>query len=364
MTTRNASRTLPQSGPRHQMTTNASTSATRATSALRPAGAPHTQHRLHAARASPTEMPVTLEYTSSSRLAIVGHAYRSTASAARRLAHRLAARLVVDERAHGVSERVRIVRRDGDRSLRRQHLAVAGDVRRDGRQRAREGAREHHPEALLADRRRDESLRAEERPRQLVLAQEADDVDPLVRHAKPREQEPYRERIGAGDGQPQPGTPMDVRPGPKQNLQPLPRLLPAREDDSVLAIAGRRRGRNEDAVRNHLVLTGQPASLRLLRTLGHGDAMVDAVDDETPRAASRRLHPAELAGRMERRDERTARADERRQADRRRHRLVQMEHVEALALERSHDPRSTSVARARCSEANRSPERSPSVPPG
>ena len=49
-------------------------------------------------------------------------------------------------------------------------------------------------------------------------------------------------------------------------------------------------------------------------------------------------HPAEIARRVERRDERAACADEGGQADRRRHRLVQMEHVEALALERAHGP--------------------------
>ena len=88
-----------------------------------------------------------------------------------------------------------------------KHLAVAGDVRRDDRQRAREGARQHHPEALLPERRRDERLRAEQRVRELVLAQEADDVDAVVGNAKPREEEPDRERVGARDREPEPGAP-------------------------------------------------------------------------------------------------------------------------------------------------------------
>ena len=41
---------------------------------------------------------------------------------------------------------------------------------------------------------------------------------------------------------------------------------------------------------------------------------------------------------MERRDERRAGEDERRSTDRGRHRLVQMEHVETLALEHAADP--------------------------
>ena len=96
---------------------------------------------------------------------------------------------------------------DGDGGLGRQHLAVAGNVRRDRRERARERAREHHAEALLADRRRDERLRAEQRLRQLVLAEEADDVDPVVRDAKAREHESDGERVGAGDRQPQARSP-------------------------------------------------------------------------------------------------------------------------------------------------------------
>ena len=56
-----------------------------------------------------------------------------------------------------------------------------------------------------------------------------------------------------------------------------------------------------------------------------------------PQSGRAVLHPAEIAGGVERRDDRAAGANERRQADRRRHRLVQVEHVEALSLERTRD---------------------------
>ncbi len=160
---------------------------------------------------------------------------------------------------------------------------------------------------------------------------------PVVGDAKPREQEPHSQRIGAGDGQAKARASVDLGPRAEQDLQPLPRLLTAREDDPVLTSAGLRPARHEHAVRDHLVVAGQPPALRRLRSLRHRDAMVDPVDHEPPHLHSV-LHPAELARRVEGRDERAARADERRQADRRRHRLVEVQHVEALALERTHRP--------------------------
>ena len=134
-----------------------------------------------------------------------------------------------------------VARLDGHRDVFCQHLSIAGDVRRDGGERARERAREHHAEALLPDRRRDERLAAQERVRELVLAQEADDVDPVVGDAEPGEEEPNRERVGTCDREPEPGAAMDLRPGAKQHLQALSRLLSPGEDDPVLAVAGRRR---------------------------------------------------------------------------------------------------------------------------
>ena len=154
--------------------------------------------------------------------------------------------------------------------------------------------------------------------------------------AEAREQKAHGERVGAGNRQPQARSPMDVGPGAEKNLQPLARLLSPGEHDAVLASARRRRRGNEHAVGNHLVVTRQPAILGCLRAFRDGDAVVDPVDEKSPERL-RSSHPAELSGRVERGDERTPGADERRQADRRRHRLVQVEDVEALSLERAHD---------------------------
>ena len=306
--------------------------------ALRPARPPHAQHRLHAARAFATRNPRDARVHLFEPLRDRRPRVLLDGERAGRVTHRRAPWLVGDERADGIGERVRIVRRHGDGGLLCQHLAVAGNVRRDSREPARERPREHHAEALLADRRRDERLRAEQRPRQLVLAEEADDVDPVVRDAKAREQEAHGERVGAGNRQAQARSPMDVGPGAKQDLEPLARLLSPGEHDAVLASARRRRRGNEHAVRNHLVVTRQPAILRCLCAFETGDAVVDPVDQKPPERL-RSSHPAELSGRVERGDERTPGPDERRQADRRRHRLVQVEDVEALSLERADDPK-------------------------
>ena len=85
---------------------------------------------------------------------------------------------------------------------------------------------------------------------------------PVVRDAEAREQEPDRQRVRAGDREPEPRAPPDLRPRAQQHLEPLPRLLAAGEDDPVLALAGGRLVRHEHAVRDDLVLAGQPARLR------------------------------------------------------------------------------------------------------
>ena len=75
--------------------------------------------------------------------------------------------------------------------------AVARDVGGDDRSRAGERAREHHAEALAAERRRDERLRRQQLLGQLGLREEAEHVDSLAGHAQAREEEPHRKRIGA-----------------------------------------------------------------------------------------------------------------------------------------------------------------------
>ena len=232
--------TLPHSGPRHQIAATA------------PRRRPPGRHRRAASRSASQRPALTLRAPLRPRCRSRSRTRARAArrSSARRSSRRrareqprpcLPPRLVLDEPRTPPRRARRIVRRDRDGRLRRQHLAVAGDVRRDDRKRARERPREHHAEALLPDRWRDERLRAEQRAGQLVLAEEPDDVDPVVGHAKPREEKPYRQRIGARDGQPKPRPRADLGPRPQQHLQPLPRLLAPGEDDPVLAAAGGRR---------------------------------------------------------------------------------------------------------------------------
>ena len=108
-----------------------------------------------------------------------------------------------------------------------------------------ESARENHAEALLPDRRRDERLGPEQRRGELLLAQEADDVDALVGDSEPGEQQADGERIRAGHGQAESGAGVDLGPRPEQHLQALSRFLPAGEDDAVLTASrpGPRAGR-------------------------------------------------------------------------------------------------------------------------
>ena len=96
-------------------------------------------------------------------------------------------------------------------------------------------------------------------------------------------------------------------------------------------------GGNEHAVRDDLVVAGQPARGGFARALGDGDPLVDAAREESP-GRDRGLHPAEVAGRVVRGDDRSRRQGEHRDARHRRHRLVEVEHVEALLLEHALDP--------------------------
>ena len=125
-----------------------------------------------------------------------------------------------------------------DAGLGRHHVAVAGDVGRDDRRRARERARQHHAEALAAERRRDERLRREQLLGEALLVEEAEHLDAVVGHAQPRHQQPHAQRIGADDAQRRAGAAADLRPGLEQDLQALALLVPAGEDDAVLAVGG------------------------------------------------------------------------------------------------------------------------------
>ena len=214
------------------------------------------------------------------------------------LSEALAPGFVRDERADRVGERVRVSRRRRDGRVRVQDLPVSGDVRRDGRQAARERSGEHHPEALLPERGRDEHLRPEEERRgQLVLAPEADDVDPVVRNPQPR----GRRRTASGS------TPATVSRRPERRWisgraasstwSPF-RGLPSGEDDPMLPSADRGRFGHEHPVGDDLVSPGSHRFLRRPCALRDRDPVVEALGQESPDGLPE-PHPAEVARRIE-----------------------------------------------------------------
>ena len=148
-----------------------------------------------------------------------------------------------------------------------------------------------------------------------------------------REQQAHGQRVGAHDAESRTRAAVDLGPGTQQDGQPLARIVTSDEDDRVLAVRRVRLGRHEHAVRDDVVGARKPARDRRPRLVGDRDAVVDAVDEEAP---DRQAHavPVELSRRMPRRHDRTLRRSERGHADPRRHRLVQVEDVEALLRER------------------------------
>ena len=198
--------------------------------------------------------------------------------------------------------------------------------------------REHHAEALTAEGRRDQRLGRGQLLGQGVLRQEAEHVDAVVRDPQPRQQQPHRQRVGAGDPQAGAGSPPDLRPGAQQDLQPLPRLLAAGEDDAVLTAARLDALGDEHPVRDDLVLAREPALRRRPRLLGDRDPPVEPLLEEAPHGR-RQPHPAEVAAGVVRPHHRAVEHRQRGDAGRRRHRLVQVEDVELLACEHALDPR-------------------------
>ena len=249
----------------------------------------------------------------------------------------LPGRLVGEELGDRGRERARLVGRHEQSGVGLHDPSVPGDVGRDHRCRAGERPREHHAEALPAERGRDERFRAQELRRQILLGQEAEHVDAVRRYPQTAEEEPNGERIGPDHPKARSGRPMDLRPGAKEHLQTLARLLAADEDDVPVPRARVRPLGDEDAVRNELVLAREVACRRLARWLGNRDPVVDPVEQEPPDRL-RRLEPRQVAGRMVRRHDRTLRESQRRGARGRRHRLVDVDDVEPLLLEDAPDP--------------------------
>ena len=126
-------------------------------------------------------------------------------------------------------------------------------------------------------------------------------------------------------------------------MQALPGLLAPREDDAVLASTGLGSVRDQDAVRDDLVLARKPALRRHPRLLGDRDPPVEPLLEEAP-DRRREPHPAQIAARVVRADHRSVPHRERGDAGRRRHRLVQVQEVEAPSAE--HAPHAEDRARA------------------
>jgi hypothetical protein len=185
---------------------------------------------------------------------------------------------------------------------------------------------------------------------QSVLREEAEHVDPLVGHAEASEQQAHRQRVGPDDAQSRTRAPADLRPRAKQHLQALARLLPADEDDLLLAASRLSRLGDENAVRDQVVVARKVPGHGIARGLGDRDPVVDAVDEEPPQVFAE-LEPRELPARVERGDDRTASHCERRHAGRRRHRLMDVDQVELLPLEDAphpeHGPRAEDDVRER-----------------
>ena len=174
----------------------------------------------------------------------------------------------------------------------------------------------------------------------------------------PRVQEAVLERVGADQPQPRAGAPADLRPGAQQHRQALARVVAADEDDrgargrSASACSG-----IDDAVRDDLE-PGRRASARPTRPpCARRRSARRSGRSGSPRPASpTRIQPRSPAA-CQVRDDRALRERERRDADRRRHRLVQVDDVEALLAQhvadaadrarREDDVRQRAVRRAR-----------------
>ena len=169
-----------------------------------------------------------------------------------------------------------------------------------------------------------------------------DDVDAFVGDAEPGEQEPDRERVGAGDDEARARPAADLRPGAEQHLQPLARLVAAGEDDRVLTL-GRDPPRRGSARRSARPPRAPPSQRSAeARACSETAILWSTRSMRKPQTVHAEPHPAELARRVVGRHDRLPRDGEDGDADRRRHRLVQVQDVESLALEHAPDPEGSS----------------------
>jgi len=250
----------------------------------------------------------------------------------------LAPRLVLEQRRDGIRKRLGIPRRDEQTRLVGHDVTVPADVGGNHGRRAGERPRQHHPETLAAERRGHQGLRAQQLLGEIVLTEEPERVDPCPVDPCLLQPEPHHQRVGAHDSQPCARAAVDLRPRAQQDRHALPPVVPADEDDPVLAPARLGVLGDQHPVRDHLELAADPARRRLARRVGDRYAPVDPVHQKPPyRQAG--VHPAQPTGGVEGRDDRAAGRRHHRGADHRGHRLVKVHHVEALALEHALDLR-------------------------
>ena len=176
------------------------------------------------------------------------------------------------------------------------------------------------------------------------------------------QRQPHHQRVGADDPQLRAGSAADLRPGLQQHRHSLARIVLPDEDDPVRSAAGICGRRDQRPVRDQLVFARKPARGRLARRLRHSDPSVDPVDQEAEdRLAG--LVPGELARCVERCHDRALSPRERRRTDHRRHRLVQVQDVEALAPQHALHSRDRGRAQddvrqgAVCGDDHRAPDR-------
>ena len=128
--------------------------------------------------------------------------------------------------------------------------------------------------------------------RQLVLRQEAEHVDARRRGTRvAREHEPDGERVGADDPQPGAGPPADLRPGAQQHRHPLARLVPADEDDAVLAPFRVGVGGTSTPFGTTSYSPGSQRCGRVARLLRDGDPVVEPVEEKAPEGCASFIQP-------------------------------------------------------------------------
>src|SRR5262249_14117092 len=136
-------------------------------------------------------------------------------------AHALATGLVREQLVDRGGKRRDVARWERQADIGIHDSPIPIDVRRHDRRRACEGARENNPEALTAERRGDQRLRAEQFGGELLLWEEPPDLDSVLGDAEPGHQETDAERVGAANAERRARAPTDLRPRLKEDVQAL-----------------------------------------------------------------------------------------------------------------------------------------------